>query len=211
MILLSNMTQFNQMTELWIFVPCPNRVEPPKSWPYLNTLGDIFRENLLHKNFPFSDYFHFACIQLRKYLIAILFTKVSVSGTRKCHLWYIRPYRGNKAHARSHEQLLQEGLARSADKGVQKCGELRPEWHWSEIGHALVGMTATLDSVVGKEDESWWCMVRVWAVYIYFVVDVSGCAGNVERREYYVCMSRRHCQQSCVTTRPFWKYLRGEF
>ena len=25
------MTQSNQMTELWIFVPCPNRVEPLKS------------------------------------------------------------------------------------------------------------------------------------------------------------------------------------
>ena len=30
------MTQFNQMTDLWIFVPCPNRVEPPKSVSYLN-------------------------------------------------------------------------------------------------------------------------------------------------------------------------------
>ena len=36
MILLSNMAQFNHMTELWIMVSCPNRVEPPKSWSYLN-------------------------------------------------------------------------------------------------------------------------------------------------------------------------------
>ena len=47
MILLSNMTQFNQMTELWIFVSCPDRVEPPKSGPYLNsvlyTLSDHLR------------------------------------------------------------------------------------------------------------------------------------------------------------------------
>ena len=35
MILLSNMTQFNQMTVLWIFEPCPNRVEPQKSVSYL--------------------------------------------------------------------------------------------------------------------------------------------------------------------------------
>ena len=34
MILLSNMIQFNQMTELWIFVPYPNRVEPPTSVSY---------------------------------------------------------------------------------------------------------------------------------------------------------------------------------
>ena len=36
MILLSNMTQFNQMTELWIFVLYPNRVDPQKSALYLN-------------------------------------------------------------------------------------------------------------------------------------------------------------------------------
>ena len=33
--LLSNMTQFNQMTELWIFVASPNDSEPPKSPSYL--------------------------------------------------------------------------------------------------------------------------------------------------------------------------------
>ena len=30
-------TQFNQMTELWIFVSCPNRVEPPKPASYLKS------------------------------------------------------------------------------------------------------------------------------------------------------------------------------
>jgi len=30
------MTQFNQMTELWIFMLCPNGFEPPKSVSYLN-------------------------------------------------------------------------------------------------------------------------------------------------------------------------------
>ena len=37
MILLSNVTQFNQMIELWTFafVACPNRVEPPKEQSYL--------------------------------------------------------------------------------------------------------------------------------------------------------------------------------
>ena len=35
MILLSNMTQFNQMTELWIFMLCLNGFEPPKSVSYL--------------------------------------------------------------------------------------------------------------------------------------------------------------------------------
>ena len=39
MILLSNMTQFNQMTELWIFVARPNRFQPQKYGPYLNDLG----------------------------------------------------------------------------------------------------------------------------------------------------------------------------
>ena len=41
MILLSNMTQFNQMTELLIFVTCLNRVEPPKSVWYLNFSHNI--------------------------------------------------------------------------------------------------------------------------------------------------------------------------
>ena len=36
MILLSNTAQFNQRTELWIFlVPCPNYVEPQKTVSYL--------------------------------------------------------------------------------------------------------------------------------------------------------------------------------
>ena len=37
MILLSNMTQFNQMAELWIFMLYPNGFEPPKSVSYLNS------------------------------------------------------------------------------------------------------------------------------------------------------------------------------
>ena len=48
----------------------------------------------LNKNLLFSDYCHFACIRLQKYIIAILFAKVSISGTQKCHSWYVRSYRG---------------------------------------------------------------------------------------------------------------------
>ena len=58
-----------------------------------NILGGIFGGIFLNKNWHFSDYFHFASIWLRKYFIANLFAKVSVSGARKCHSWYVQPYR----------------------------------------------------------------------------------------------------------------------
>ena len=54
-----------------------------------NTLGGIFGGSLLNKKIPFSNHFHFACIWLRKYFIAILFAKVSISGAQKCHSWYL--------------------------------------------------------------------------------------------------------------------------
>ena len=38
MIVLSNVNQFNYMAELWIFVPCPNRVEHPKYLCIIDTL-----------------------------------------------------------------------------------------------------------------------------------------------------------------------------
>ena len=48
MILLSNMTQFNQMRELWILVACPNCVEPKKLVWYLNfSLWTRFDQNSL--------------------------------------------------------------------------------------------------------------------------------------------------------------------
>ena len=55
MILLSNMTQINQMTEVLIFVLCLNCVEPPKLVSYLKKLarGDCdcgHRKNKTHGN-----------------------------------------------------------------------------------------------------------------------------------------------------------------
>ena len=43
---------------------CSKLLENPTSTvaDTVNTLGGIFRENLLNKNSPFSDCFHFACI-----------------------------------------------------------------------------------------------------------------------------------------------------
>ena len=56
MILLSNMTKFDQMIELRIFVPCLNCVETPKSVSYLNkaAYGNkqqslIFQSNILRE------------------------------------------------------------------------------------------------------------------------------------------------------------------
>ena len=48
------MAQFNQMTELWIFVACPNRFEPLKSpsyliyqnWAFLDLLGVILNDGV---------------------------------------------------------------------------------------------------------------------------------------------------------------------
>ena len=68
-----------------------------------NTLGGIFGENLLNKSLPFSNDFNSVCIQLRKYFIANLFAKVSISVARRCHSWYVRPYR---ARCVVHRELL---------------------------------------------------------------------------------------------------------
>ena len=55
MVLLSNMTNINHMTELWSFVPCPNCVEPPKSVSYLNMTCILF--NIAKKDFAKSFVF----------------------------------------------------------------------------------------------------------------------------------------------------------
>ena len=57
--------------------------------------GGNLRVDLFKQKLTFSDHFHIACIQLRKCFITKLFAKVSISGARKCQLWYVRPYCGS--------------------------------------------------------------------------------------------------------------------
>ena len=50
--------------------------------------------------------------------MANLFAKVSISGTQKCQLWYVRPYRVRRTKEQnntSHQKLSAEGALSTTD------------------------------------------------------------------------------------------------
>ena len=80
MILLSNMTQFNQMTELWILASCPKRVEPPQSM-YICTLMRTERKVIERLNAVWG---YMYCYVRAMYVYVELSPNMSVFLTVEC-------------------------------------------------------------------------------------------------------------------------------
>ena len=88
MILLSNMTQFDQMTELWIFVACPNRVEPPKQVSYLKLKANVNSTDNpnTNPNYLAQLVFTITCL-LRSHVEWFKLHNAYATRERSCELW----------------------------------------------------------------------------------------------------------------------------